>query len=451
MPNEWSVNWSEGLFLTPHHLQQTARHHEATLAQRFRTLVPFGSGFTGLTIKRETLANGKLSIETAEGILPDGRFFSIPDFTPPPPDVTIAGRFPSDLDTLPAWLGIRAPRGDRAQTVLAGTEDSRTEARYRIEPIRVRDENTGDNERELLVRRDIFRILLPDDPLGEYEYLPIGFLVRTPEGGFQMRPEYVPPCLWLSASNRLLGHVVRIHESLLAMSTEQTGRRRESAPGIVDYSRDETSPYGMLRTINRYIPILAHARKHSRIHPERVYRWLIQLAGELSAIADLPVTKLPPYEHDDLETTFETLAVKIPEMMKVLPDQLLQIPLESKDNIFFRGQIMNDRFLQAGTTFFLAVRADEDQRTLIDQIPLQVKVASAEAIERTVFAALPGVGKNHVPMPPGALMAKSSYVYFKLEAFGPDWDSIRGSRSISVYVPDIYKGLRVELMALREG
>jgi hypothetical protein len=46
------VVWAEGLFLRPQHFQQAERYLERLISQRLESLVPYGAGFTRLSLRR---------------------------------------------------------------------------------------------------------------------------------------------------------------------------------------------------------------------------------------------------------------------------------------------------------------------------------------------------------------------------------------------------------------
>ena len=72
------VIWSEGLFLRPHHFQQQERYVEALMDSRLEPLYSSAYGFTRLAIDGPLLLQGKLTLTSAQGLLPDGTPFNIP-------------------------------------------------------------------------------------------------------------------------------------------------------------------------------------------------------------------------------------------------------------------------------------------------------------------------------------------------------------------------------------
>jgi type VI secretion system protein ImpJ len=87
------VIWTEGMFLQPQHLQQHDRYLLSQELQRSAAQQPYGWGFLGLTIDHAALSIGKIALNAAQGLMPDGVAFQIPgqDAAPAaldvPPDV----------------------------------------------------------------------------------------------------------------------------------------------------------------------------------------------------------------------------------------------------------------------------------------------------------------------------------------------------------------------------
>jgi type VI secretion system protein ImpJ len=58
------VVWNEGLFLQPHHFQQSDRYTEALVAGLSRRLKPYAWGVSELEIDQEVLKFGKFALKS---------------------------------------------------------------------------------------------------------------------------------------------------------------------------------------------------------------------------------------------------------------------------------------------------------------------------------------------------------------------------------------------------
>jgi len=64
--------WSEGMLLSPQHLQSLDRHHEALVAARVGAVSPDDWGVLSLEIDGSALAAGQVRVVRFAGVLPDG-------------------------------------------------------------------------------------------------------------------------------------------------------------------------------------------------------------------------------------------------------------------------------------------------------------------------------------------------------------------------------------------
>ena len=99
------VVWSAGLFLRPHHLQQSDRYFEHLVESRVRQVTPYPWGFSALEIDRDLLEQRKFALRRAAGILPDGTPFDAPADSPLPPPVEIPETASGQL----VWRSICGP------------------------------------------------------------------------------------------------------------------------------------------------------------------------------------------------------------------------------------------------------------------------------------------------------------------------------------------------------
>ena len=117
------VHWTEGLFLRPHHLQQSDRYLENALESRTRHVTPYPWGFAALEIDRDLAQQSKFALRRAVGMMPDGGLFDFPAECPPPAPITTPETAAGQL----IWLTMPA-RADNFREVSA--EQTENAARY---------------------------------------------------------------------------------------------------------------------------------------------------------------------------------------------------------------------------------------------------------------------------------------------------------------------------------
>jgi len=443
MAKPLKVVWSEGMFLTPQHFQYWDRYHEMLLSTRLGPLAPFGWGVADLDIDREGLANGTFSVLGLRGLMPDGIWIEIPDPDPAPETRPVGDLFPPSLDHLDVFLGIPVERPEAANYRLEETAGSRS-TRFIGEYIKVPDQITGSNVREITVARKNLRLFFSGEEMTDHTTLKIAELVRTPGGSICLREGYIPAALCASGSPHLMKLIRGLLEALSAKRGFLAAQLGSGDPDPVRFS--------LFYTLNSAIPLLSHISQLGRIHPEGVYLVLARLAGELTSFSpEIQPRDLPPYDHGDLSKTFSTLDQRIRAMVEgVTPIRDSVIPLEKTKEHVWMARIADERIL-ASSQLFLAVSGEIPQEQIREWVPRRIKVGSAGDVEVLIASAMPGLRLQYTPRPPAGLSVKAGHQYFRLENQGEFWDSICRSRSIGFYIPGDLKGLNLELLAVKES
>lgn len=444
------VLWNEGLFLTPHHFQQWDRYLESELWQRLRAIQPLCYGFTELKIDEDALATGELVVNRCAGIMQDGLLFGCPDADQVPPTRQLSGVFDAKGAIFDARRGavavyLAAPLV-RPGTCATSADGATT--RFGQSSVVIRDENTASNEREVAVARKSLRILLEGESLDDYTWLKMAEIVRGPSGRVELVPTFIPPCLQLRASERLQLILRRILETLAARGDELAQQRRHRGSGVVEFAISESASFALLQIINGALPVIRHCHSQPGLHPERVFSELSRLAGVLYTFAGEGHPKdLPLYVHDELTSTFGQLDEQLRGLLNVvIPTRAVRIPLKQDQETSFSGDLQGD---DDDMAYYLAVTASVRPDKLVKEVPLKAKIAAPEDLDYLVSQAIRGIGLQHLPTPPPELPLYPDWQYFKVLNVGEQWKSVQAARRIAFHLPLEFKGLRLELLAVR--
>jgi type VI secretion system protein ImpJ len=441
-----NVVWSEGLFLTPHLFQQADRYREDTLRFRLNALTPFFWGLSELEIDRESLATGSFGVFRCRGVMPDGLPVQIPGEDNAPEVRTIKPFFPPSADSLDVFLVIPAEHSDDVNVRLENGAAGRA-TRYRMEVMQVNDDTVEGNEVEIPVACKNFQILFGGESLDGKSWIKIAELGRSATGEVSLKDSYIPPAVSLPASATLVSILHRILEMLSAKSTALSQQRRH----IAEFGASDIANFWLLHTVNSYVPLLAHYYLAPSRHPELLYMTLAQLVGELSTFSlQADARDVPRYDHENLFKTFDELEQKIRFLLEtIIPSKYVIIPLVKTPQLWYVGQINDDRLL-ANAQFYLAANAQVAANRLIDELPAKSKISSPDEVGTLIGRAVPGVVLSHEPIPPSAIPVKPGYKYFHLHTQGRWWETIGKARSLALYLPDEFPELKVELVAVRE-
>ena len=444
------VLWSEGMFLTPHHFQQWDRYHEGLLNRRLQAIQPAGMGILRLKVDVEALANGEFVLQQAAAVLPDGLSVDAPDLDPLPASRSVGAAFDPKRTSLGVYLASPLVRPGGAACSPEGAADGGA-ARYHPKVANVADEHSGSGERPVTVAVKSLKVLFEGESLNDFVALRIAELGRGAGGKYVLNENYVPPCLWLSASIQLAAIVRRILEVLSSKSEELSRTRRQRSQGLVEFTLSEAANFWFLHTVNAAVPVLMHYHAHPDAHPEPVFLAIARVAGQLMTFAGEGHPKdLPLYEHENLGGCFAAMEARIRQLLEtVIPTRCTTIALERPRESLFTGRITDERILEAAQ-LYLAVMAEVPEEKIVREIPLKAKVSSADRVDQLIAAALRGIVLRHLPTPPAEIPVQPGRTYFQIDRQGEHWEAVRKSRTIAFYMPPEFKQLRLEFMAVKE-
>jgi type VI secretion system protein ImpJ len=443
------VVWYEGMHLDPHHFQQWDRFQKFLLNFRMRSLTPYDWGLIDLAVDKEALVNGQFSILRCKGVTPDGLVFNIPDEDPAPAAKNFKGTFLPTLTELAVFLAVPAEK-QSGGNIRWENEPGRRDTRFTFQTVRVTDDNTGTDERDIGVGKKNFEIRFGSESLEELSVLKIAEITRAQDGSFALSGTFIPPCLSIGASENLMAITRRLLELLIAKSTALSSKK--AMPGDSDWTPQDLPFLLALQSINASIPVLNHFYAGSKGHPEELYVSLSALAGQLSGLssqADFEPRTFPAYDHDNPVGCFARMDLIIRAILESLVPQAkyLTIPLEKKSESLYVGRV-KDAGLFHKAKFFLIAGGDFPEKKLIDEVPTNLRIASPDTINAVLSGFLKALPLKYVASLPAGLPKKEKTLYFQLEPIGPFWEAIGRSQALAIFIPNELSGLKIEVVAV---
>jgi type VI secretion system protein ImpJ len=437
------------MLLTPHHFQQWDNYYEELLNSRIQSAMQYEYGVLDLQINNEAVANGNFQISNCRAVLTDGLMVNVPDAEAVPDLRPVGNHFPAEAQKLGVHLAIPAKKNGEANYQANGAKAS-SNLRYLQEGVMVKDETTGTNEQPLAYAKSNFRIIFDDELRDGFTSIKIAELERTPTGQLKISEEYIPPILKVSASVWLSNLLRQLVEILITKSGSLGEQRRQSKASLADFTTSEVAVFWLLHTINASIPTMAHFFRSPVLHPERLYLEMAGLVGKLMTFSvDSHPKDIIKYDHDDLYLTFFTLSAQLKDHLEtVIPSRCVPIPLEKTRDTLYVGRVEDERLLKEAA-FYLAVRSQMPESKLIEGVPRVVKIASRDAIDQVIGAALPGVVLTYSNPPPAPIPTRVGFKYFMLDTIGPYWNGIKGSKVLAVHVPDEIPDEKLEMYAVK--
>ncbi len=438
------VVWAEGMFLRPQHFQQHARYLESYVEQRCGGIRPQPWGFRELTVDSQLLTLGKVSISSAQGVLPDGTPFRIPEDDAPPAPLEI----PENTQNQVVYLSLPTRRPGTAE--VAASEEAAGLARYLPGEDEVRDSNHGaESVAQVQVGKLRLRLMLESDRRDEYACIGLVRVVeRRTDQNLVLDSAYLPTVMDCQATPGLAGFLKELqgllHHRGEALAARVSVSGRGGAAEIADFL--------MLQLVNRYQPLTAHLTELRGLHPERMYSTLLELAGELATFTTQTkrAAQFPPYRHVDLQASFAPVMAALRQSLSmVLEQNAISIPLEER-KYGIRVAAITDRSLLAKAAFVLAVSASLPSEDLRRRFPTQVKIGAVEHIRELVNVQLPGIRVRPLPVAPRQIPYHAGFVYFELDRSSEHWAALQKSGGFALHVGGEFPGLAMEFWAIRE-
>jgi type VI secretion system protein ImpJ len=426
------VVWSEGMHLGPHHFQAQSHYFEDSIRFAVDSLWPNAWGVAGCEIDSAALKNGTISVVHARGVFRDGLAFNMPESDPLPQPRSVIDLFPPTRDTVTVSLAVPARKADAQNTSLA--EGDVNGYRYSAETRRLTDETTGRDEKSVRLGRKNIRLLLDTEEPEDQVCLNVARIMRSGSGQFQLDPSFIPPCLRITASERLLFLLRRLIEIMQDKSASLEAR---NSAGRQAFSTRELATYWFTHCVNSSLLPLRHLcfAKHS--HPEEVWLELCRLAGALFTFAlESHPRSLPLYDHTALDECFTAMDQVIRMHLDlVVPTNAIRIPLARTSQFFWSGELRDKRVFDR-SDWLLSLNSGQNMAETIERAGRLIKVCSREFVPKLVERALPGMVLSHLPAPPPAVAPSVERQYFNIAKGGPCWDNIRKSGEVGIYVPE---------------
>ena len=438
------VVWSEGMALGPHEFQAQARYFENAIHFATSALWSPCYGLTGVTLDADALRNGTVNLLYAAGIFPDGVPFYMPQADPAPPARSIADLFPPTHSRLNIFLGMTRYKPGGRNCAIAPVPG---EVRYLAESRAFNDETTGADERKVPVRRKNVRFLLETELTEDTVALPVARVKRDGSGHFIYDPDFIPPCLQVTASERLMLMQKRLIEILEAKSSSLS---RSGSAG--EYSSRDIASFWLRHAVNSGLSALRHLWTSKRGHPQELFLEMARLGGALCTFTlDAHPRELPQYDHLHMEECFDAMEKHILSHLEtILPTNCITIPLVHQGDYFYEAEINDSRCL-GRARWVLGVRSTMGEADLIVRAPFLIKVCSARFVGELVKRAMAGLAVTHLPVPPSAIPTKVDAQYFAISKEGPFWDHIVETHRVGIYVPGDIPDVELELFVLLES
>jgi len=440
------VAWTEGLFLRPQHFQQEARYLARLLSFFSGALSPINWGFHKVSISDAQLSLGKIAIDQAQGIFPDGEVFDFPDHDVSPTPIDV----PEEARGCTVFLCLQSARqGDREtsaesidvrrQTETLNVNDLSTDARTDIATIEI------SRLRPVLKIEKSFGAGVPG-----HLSVPVGIVADVvADGAVKLETGFIPSVIGFGASLKLSSFV----SSTVGLLEGRAETLAARVSGVSSGGAAEVMDFMLLQIVNRFLPVFRHYASNPKTSPEDIYLAAVTLCGEFSAFTQPGriVPKFEVYDHRDLTQTFKFLSEEVRRCLSYIGDPTAtELPL-SERRFGINVAEINDKTLLETSQIIVAVTASIPGEDIRRRFPKEVKIGSVDVIRDLVNVQLPGVKLIAMPVAPRQLPHSAGKVYFELERKGEYWTGLKTSKGLAMHIGGDFPELKVTLWAIRES
>lgn len=443
MSQKSKVLWTEGLFVRPQHFQKQDDYHETLLERRVGDLVPYGWGVTKLVLDEDLLGQGKIGILELDAVLPDGTPIRVPK------DAEISSLLEPSSDI----------KNQRVYLALPLRNVSQAMNRYVRMQQHVPDAySTHGSEADVDFLKPSLKLILEGEDRSDYATLAVCRIREvTATGKVELDGAHIPPTLNCEANRHLAGYVKEVAGLLRNRGESMAGSAVSSGHSGVAEVKDLM----WLQVVNRFEPLFLHLQDLDKLHPERLFSYCIQLAGEIATFAtdEKRPIEFPAYNHNNLRESFHTVMEELRKLLSVVLDpNVFQIPLEYKGpgrgvGLYIApmrelsGHV-NMRDLVEAADFYLGIKVDLPAEIMHHEFPQQVKIGPVESIERMVNVNLGGV-KIGFTQVPRQIPFHNGFTYYALQQGSRHWQELAYSNGLAIYLGEKYQDVQLELWAVK--
>ena len=459
-----SVDWQDGILLSPGLFEQTERHLLSQAYGFYSYVQPYNWGIASLEVDHDLFQKGTLRFLRIRGITKQGVHFDLYDAggmssLPPSREISdLIDGFSNGVGTVDLYLAV-LPGKDRGAGKLMLNGQHREE-----DNIAVRYPQF-----HVLTGKEVQEQDVPDK-------LKIGTL-EVRDGAASYSAAYVPSCLSIGYE-----HSVGKKSALLGIVASIAGMMEKRVRELIGFVRkaDRSDPtkramlagfhMPMLSILNEGIALLRHDGTLPMVHPETMYRQLIRLLTQIGTYATYDAGSamseiydvVPAYKHDDLIGCFTALKGLFNQFLApndIAMEEVVALPLsrqiiDSEQVLVVNlGDAQGPRAMQLleHADFFLGYSlggpSKEDMRNslsvsslkIIKQVITYNTLTSVELIDREGFV-LPGRRPDQ------------DVAFFQLKKMGKNWEEICAEKQIVLHAlnPDILDRFGTTLYAVAQ-
>jgi type VI secretion system protein ImpJ len=447
------VVWSEGMLVSPQHLQQADLYHERMLDCRVTATTSLSWGITAVQIDAGALAADQLKVSKFTGVLPDGLPLDFKAGDPEAPAARpIGANFPPQLAALEVFLAVPKERDGVPSVAAEIVGESKApvskaaiRTRFRSASQKIVDMTGEAADLNMAFAQRNLTVLFGNESRDDYESIKIAEIVRDPGGAMLVSEAYIPSVLTIAASPFLMSGVQRLLALMAAKQRQLSAERSQRDAAAIDFGPNDVTRYLQLSALNATIPYMVHAGRNGEVSPRELYLFLVQSAGQLSTFSmDTDPSAFPQFIYTDLRSTFEELFAMLTGLIRAnLREMCVRVPIEIREGIHV-GALTDERIAKC-SQFVLGATSSMPIEQLSRELAGKAKIASWTQLPFLMRSAVRGVPLQVTHRPPAEIPVRPGVVYFMMDISTEYWRQILSEKKVAIYAPPPFDPSQVKV------
>ncbi|MCP4972042.1 MAG: type VI secretion system baseplate subunit TssK [Arcobacter sp.] len=439
------IIWKEGLFIRPQHFQQNDRYYNYELRTRTYQSRQNNWGFFDFRINEHLLSTGKIIIDNASGIMPDGTLF----------DINSKDLYNLTLDInstdMNKFVYLSLPVNIKNSDETHFEEQKNLITRYKAQMVpNVPNVNAGEvSNGDIFVAQHNFKLQLEDELSDNYISLKIAKISNVSNSGIiSLDEKFLASYLHLNSSKYLLSQINEL-TSMLSYRAEKLSQKISDS--ILQTS--EMGDYLMLQVLNKYNSSFHFLLTQDKIHPDELFRELNILAAELAVFMKKEKRLLVQfiYEHINQSLSFDSILEEIKSMLTMVLEQN-SISLEIEERKYGIHIVpIKDKELVKNSTFIFSVSADLSAEKVKETLVSGLKIGTIETIKNLVNYHLVGFKIKPLSNPPKEIPYRVNHLYFKLELNAKNLNELVKSAGFAFHLSAELPNVNYSLWAIKNN
>jgi type VI secretion system protein ImpJ len=452
--------WHQGLFLQPQHFQLLDLSFQSLMAPFRHFIAPHFWGIGEIEVQKAALGLRSFNLLRGNFLFPDGTFAVFPK------NAFVEARAFEE-----AWveggkpftvlMGLKKWNNDGENVTLVEKLENLSDVATRFvttpDPEEVKDLHSGGPGGRVKRLHFLLKIFWETEmeQLGDYVLIPIAQLERMGEE-IRFSDRFVPPSLTISSSEPLFNLIKEMRDQIAARSHQLEEFKSQRGIQTAEFGSRDMVYLLALRSLNRYVPTFYHFTEGQQVHPWAVYGILRQLIGELSSFSERinvmgeledGTRLLPNYDHRNLWECFSAareIVIQLLDEITAGPEYVIRLVY---DGTYYAATLKPAMF-EGRNHFYLVLRTEEEPKLVLKSIETTAKFSSRENLPILIARALPGIGLEHLPVPPQELPRRAHSIYFSVNHHSDQWAFVQKGNNIALYWDNAPEDLEVELMVV---